>query len=116
MVENNHISHISGDQNYTTYRIMEVDGGSYSESMIYKDESTILYLNEVSVSVGRRKEGLASKLITMHVELGMKLGCKYSCLQVQRSTWMLVWYLRIGYDYYTEDNNPGWVWLRKKLK
>lgn len=112
-----YIVHKSKTDTCIHYHFMEVSGISYARAYTFNDDSETIYLDSLNVLEAHRHKGVGFDLQKQRESLGVSLGFKYSCLWVENNSWMLEWYKRRGYTFYSNyDKKEGCVWLRKELK
>ena len=116
----NFIIHTTQESWGFTVMIMEKRGIAFCRLYCYNDDSTTAYLDMLDVDVKYRRQGLGTKLQKMREEIAINLKCKNTCLWVESETWMIDWYKRRGYSYYSDyKDDSGYiknaVWMKKEL-
>ena len=95
---------------------MESNGHGMARLYTYDDDSTTFYIDWLSVSQEKRKEGLGTELQKVRESWGKLHKYTYSCLWVRKGTWMEKWYERRGYTYYNDrEEDKDTIWMRKEL-
>lgn len=97
--------------------IMELSGCAFARLYWFHDDSTVAYLDWLSVRKDMRNRGIATQLQEMREEMARKLGVETVMLWVKKNTWMHKWYQRRGYkdwkDHRTEENA---IWMKKSIR
>lgn len=95
--------------------IMEQTGIGMCRAYRYKDDALSIYFDWLSVHPNSRKQGLATELISVLHQLAKQLNAQYCYLWVKKDTWVADWYKRLGYEYYSEnEDEPGCIWLKRQ--
>lgn len=96
--------------------IMEHTGIAFAKVYWYDDDQITVYLSSLSVNLECRQQGIGLELQLIREEIGRLLKAEYSCLCVDKDSWMKEWYERRGYQFIKEDDDENqFIWLRKKL-
>lgn len=112
---NNHLADDDGVQMYNAW-ITEKNGHAFAKAYWFDDDTTTIYLSELSVNEGHRNKGIGLQLQLIREEIGREIGAKYAVLWVDKKSWMRKWYDRRGYKYFKKrDHDTTTMWLRKKL-
>ena len=96
--------------------IMEKKGKAFGRIYWYHDDNTTVYLDWLNVDPKFRSMGIGTELQKIREEIGRCLGAKFSCLWVEKGTWMHYWYYRSGYmDWKDHKIEQNAIWMRKLL-
>jgi len=96
--------------------IMEASGAAFARVYWYSDDTSTVYLDSLHVDDKARRQGIGTDLQIMREEIGINSGAVKCFLWVKKDTWMLEWYKRRGYVYYSEhETEVNCVWMIKYL-
>ena len=96
--------------------IMEREGRAFCRIYWYNDDSTTVCLDWLSVDAEVRKQGIGTRLQEIREEIGKNRGATFSCLQVEKNSWMHAWYKRRGYaDWVDNESEENTIWMKKSL-
>ena len=109
-----YISHLSTNDGVTTLLLMHTSGKSFGSVYWYLDDNLTSYLKELSVKASCRKQGIGTRLQELREDISIQMGMKFSCLWVDKFSWMHEWYSRRGYSYISEKDGD-YIWMRKEL-
>lgn len=98
------------------FQIMAQDANSYCHVYIYYDDPTTAYVGDLYVDESIRKQGRAKNLLRYVENFVEKRGCDKLMLRVKINTpWLREWYEREGFEIYSGDEEPEYVWYKKKI-
>lgn len=109
------IKHHDHNDAWNSISIMETSGLAFARGYYYNNDSKTFYLDQLSVSLDFRNNGIGTKLQEVREEIAKEKGFKYTMLWVKKGTWMRKWYKRRGYKYYAPYKDEKAVWLRKLI-
>ena len=109
------IKHYSKEGNCNFIGFMESTGVAYARAYTFDDDKMTFYLDNLSVNLDFRNNGLGTMLQEKREQIAKEKGYKYTMLWVKKGTWMRKWYKRRGYKYYKPYKKENGVWLRKTL-
>lgn len=96
--------------------IMEASGAAFARVYCFTDDKSSVYLDSLHVNNKARMKGIGTELQILREQIGILSGGVKSFLWVKKDTWMLEWYKRRGYQYYSEhESEADCVWLIKYL-
>lgn len=99
--------------------IMEKDGKAFMRIYWYSDDQTTIYLENLSVLPSHRRQGIATELLSIAENVGLKLGATTICLWVlwvKECTWLHDWYIQSGYiDLKDHETEKDAVWMKKSI-
>lgn len=79
-----------------------------------QDKQVFIAALRVDPDIGRR--GVGTKLVRMCELIGVGIGASTAALLwVEKDSWMHAWYKRLGYNDLVPHENPGFIWMQKKL-
>lgn len=101
-----------------TFFVMQKDKISFGRLYIYNDDTTTMYISDLSVQESWRCIGYGKQMLNHLENIARKLNGKTICLQVNINTWMYDWYKRSGYTVMESNDNSNQnvlVWMEKIL-
>ena len=113
----NFIIHIKSEYWGQSIFLMEKEGKAFARIYRYNDDTSAIYLENLSVDEDCRRQGIGRELCNIHERIAKEYCAKTLCLSVVKDSWMHEWYIRRGYeDFETNENENKQVWMRKILK
>jgi GNAT superfamily N-acetyltransferase len=82
----------------------------------YTDTTNEIYLEDLYVHESLRQKGIGTELIKTLEKIGISLGAGISYLWVEENSWLYSWYSKLGYEYFKDHEDSGFVWMKKLLK
>lgn len=96
--------------------IMEASGAAFARVYCFNDDKLVVYLDSLHVNDKARKQGIGTELQMLREQIGVDAGAVQSMLWVEKGTWMLEWYKRRGYVYYSDhEQEADCVWMINDL-
>lgn len=96
--------------------IIELANNNVSGNLYwYHDDNKNIYISSLKVKTNIKQQGFGTKLLDNIEKIGKCLGATFSCLWVEKNSWMQEWYKRKGYEDYI-DKNKKYIWMKKRLK
>jgi GNAT superfamily N-acetyltransferase len=83
---------------------------------IYPDDLKSIYISNLYVNEDLRGKGISNRLLSSCESFGLKFGALKSFLWVKENSWQFDWYVRHGYNYFSNHNDINYIWLSKDLK
>jgi len=95
---------------------MEINGNGYGRIYQYSDDLKTYYIEGISVSPKVRRLGMAATFMNLIYQLAISDGIRSLILKVKKDSWVVDWYLRLGYRHFKEcEEEKEYCWMRKKL-
>ena len=91
------------------------DGASFARAYWFNDDKDTLFLDSLSVSPEKRKQGIGLDLQLIREEMAICLQFKNTALWVKQHTWQYEWYKRRGYVFDKQHEEDGCVWMVKDV-
>jgi len=82
----------------------------------YTDNTNDVFLEGLHVHESLRQQGIGNEIIQLLTNIGISLGAKTSNLWVKQDSWLYIWYSKLGYEYFKDHEDEGFVWMKKELK
>lgn len=98
------------------YYINAVDNSFRFALYKYDDDSNSLYLSNVFVEESSRKQGLGNHILSLVNDFAKKMNVKEIFLKVKKGTFILEWYKKNGYEYFSNDEtDSNYIWMVKEV-
>lgn len=82
----------------------------------YNDDKKIVYLSNVLVDKGHRKQGLGNNILNIADKVAKNLKANTICLKVKQNTFVHEWYGRHGYsDLSVDKEESQFIWMTKNM-
>lgn len=92
-----------------------IDGNASACMYQYKDDVSSIYFSNILVDAEIRNKGIGTRLLKTLESFARSLGATDAFLWVKKNTYPHEWYIREGYKYYKEHDQPGYIWLKKQI-
>lgn len=93
--------------------IMKTDGLAICRFYVFSERDNELYIEGLSVDPQIQKRGIGTSLIKICHLIAKESNREIIHLFALRGSWMYMWYIRMGYEFYSKNSNmPGYDWLK----
>jgi GNAT superfamily N-acetyltransferase len=100
-----------------TLPVMSKDAKSSCLMYSSYEDPDVITLGNLQVSPSVRRDGRGKELLHFCEDIARSKGFETMHLKAQTGSWMLAWYIREGYEPFSEDDSTGvmYTWLEKDL-
>lgn len=95
---------------------MEAEAKAVGRVYILSEDKYVAYIEGLHVSENERLKTIGSELLNKLIEKCKTIGAKECMLWCLKNSWEYYWYQRLGFEYWSEYPEDGYVWMCKKLK
>ena len=103
---------LNGDE--VTIHIMSDGGEAFIDLNFYHKERHNMWVYNLNVEEYLRNKGYGNEIIQYAINIAKGSGCEYLYLSVKENSFMLDWYLRLGFKRFSNQDN--FIQMFKKLK
>jgi N-acetylglutamate synthase-like GNAT family acetyltransferase len=109
LLKDKFICHLSNEDWGFSIMVMEKEGKAFARTYFLNDTKDSIYFDWLNVDENYREVGLATELLDAHIKSSDYFKLE-SMLWVEKHTWIEDWYMRKGYEYYSEyDEKSNWL-------
>jgi GNAT superfamily N-acetyltransferase len=114
-VDSNYIAHAAYNKWGNEIFLMHKEGNGFIRLYWLTEDISTVCISWLSVDPTKTQQGIGSTLVRICEEIGIILGADECGLWVDKTSWMRKWYERLGFEFYLEHHEEGYIWMKKNI-